>query len=109
VPLTAQHPITDTYLVEASGWDSTHTFFVEKSELEWNEETGKHLTLSRSLAPGSMIFLRLLQPMSPERSLPVAYHAQPIGVSPEGQQQFRLSQIQPNGVSKEDKRKSFKE
>jgi hypothetical protein len=105
VPLTAQHPITDTYPVEVSGWDSAQSFFVEKSELEWNEETGKHLTLSRSLVPGSMIFLRLLQPMSPERSLPVAYHAQSIGVSPEGQQQFRLSQIQPNCGPKEDKSK----
>jgi hypothetical protein len=97
--LTPQRPITDTYPVEASGWDSTQSFFVEKSELEWNEVTGKHLTLSRSLCPGSMIFLRLLQPMSSERSLPVAYHAQPTGVTPDGQQQFRLNQIQPSGSS----------
>jgi hypothetical protein len=74
---------------------------VEKSELEWNEVTGKHLTLSRSLCPGSMIFLRLLQPISPDRSLPVAYHAQPIGVTPDGQQQFRLNQIQPKSGSKQ--------
>lgn len=99
--LTAQHPIADTYPVEASGWDSTQSFFVEKSELEWNEVTGKYLTLSRSLCPGSMIFLRLLQPMSLDRSLPVAYHAQPMGVTPDGQQQFRLNQIQPNSGSKE--------
>ena len=99
--LTAQRPITDTYPVEASGWDSAQSFFVEKSELEWNEVTGKHLTLSRSLRPGSMIFLRLLQPLSPDRSLPVAYHAQPMGTTPEGQQQFRLNQIQPNSGSKE--------
>jgi hypothetical protein len=98
--LTAQRPITDTYVVEASGWDSARTFFVEKAELEWNEATGKHLTLTRSLCPGSMIFLRLLQPLSADRSLPVAYHAQPTGVTPEGQQQFRLNQIQPLCVSK---------
>jgi hypothetical protein len=47
-----------------------------------------------------MIFLRLLQPMSADRSLPVAYHAQPTGVTPEGQQQFRLNQIQPHCLSK---------
>lgn len=99
--LTAQGPITDSYLVEASGWDSAQTFFVEKSELEWNEESGKHLTLSRSLCPGSMIFLRLLQPISPDRSLPVAYHAQPIGTTPEGQQQFRLNPIQPKSGSRD--------
>jgi hypothetical protein len=101
VLVSAQHAITDSYPVEASGWDSAHSFFVEKSELEWSEETGKQVTLTRSLSPGSMIFLRLLQPMSPDRSLPVAYHAQPMGVTPEGQQQFRLSQIQPNSGSKD--------
>jgi len=99
--LAAQRPLTDTYPVEASGWDSAQSFFVEKAELEWNELTGKHVTLSRSLSPGSMIFLRLLQPMSPDRSLPVAYHAQPMGVTPEGQQQFRLNQIEPkSGLEK---------
>jgi hypothetical protein len=97
--LPAQSHITDSYPVEASGWDSSQCFFVEKSELEWNEATGKHLKLSRSLCPGSMIFLRLLQTMSPDRSLSVAYHAQPMGVTPQGQQQFRLNLIQPAGNS----------
>jgi hypothetical protein len=101
VLLTAQQPFTDSYPVEASGWDSAQSFFVEKSELEWNEVTGKHLTLTRSLRPGSMIFLRLLQPISRDRSLPVAYHVQPIGVTPDGQQQFRLDQIQPSGGSRD--------
>ncbi len=99
--LTARRPLTNSYTVEASGWDSKRSFFVEKSELEWNEQTGKSLTLTRSLRPGSMIFLRLLQPCSPDRSLPVAYHAQPMGVTPEGQQQFRLNQVQPNCCSKD--------
>lgn len=98
MPSTAQDQISDSYPVEASGWDSTQSFFVEKSELEWNEVTGKHLTLSRSLCPGSMLFLRLLQPISQDRSLSVAYQAEHVGVTPDGQQQFRLSQIQPNSV-----------
>jgi hypothetical protein len=95
MPSAAQRPVTDTYPVEASGWDRAQSFFVEKAQLKWNEVTGKHLTLTRSLCHGSMVFLRLLQPMSPDRSLPVPYHVQPIGVTPEGQQQFRLNQIQP--------------
>jgi hypothetical protein len=74
---------------------------VEKSELEWNVKTGKYLTLSRLLCSGSMIFVRLLQPTSPDRALPVAYHAQHLGVTAEGQQQFRLKQIQPNGGLKD--------
>jgi hypothetical protein len=99
--LTAQRPFTNSYPVEASGWDSVQSFFVEKCELEWNEDTGKYLTLTHALCQGAMIFLRLLQPTSPDRSLPVAYRAQHIGVTPEGQQQFRLNQIQPNGGSKD--------
>ena len=94
--LIAPRPLTNSYPVEASGWDSNQSFFVEKAELRWNEATGKHLTLARSLCPGSMIFLRLLQPTSPDRSLPVAYRTQHIGVTADGQQQFRLNQIQPN-------------
>jgi hypothetical protein len=97
---TAQHPITNSYSVETSGWDRDQTFFVEKSELEWNEETGKFLTLTRSLCPGATIFLRLLQATSLDRSVPVAYRAEPVGVTREGQQQFRLNPIQPNGGSK---------
>jgi hypothetical protein len=72
---------------------------VEKSKLEWNEETGKFLTLARSLCPGATIFLRLLQTTSADRSRPVAYRAEPVGVTREGQQQFRLNPIQPNGGS----------
>jgi len=101
MPLSSRNPITNTYPVEASGWGSDQSFFVEKCELEWNEETGKYLTLTRSLSPGSMIFLRLLLPTSPDRSLPVPYRAQPAGFTPEGQQQFRLEQVQPNGGSKD--------
>ena len=96
--LTAEQPVTHTYPVEVSGWDCSHTFFVEKCELEWSE-VGKCLSLRRSLSPGSMIFLRLLLPTAPDRSLPVAYHAYPAGRSPGGHQLFRLNQIQPNPVS----------
>jgi hypothetical protein len=95
-----QRPLTTTYPVEASGWDCAQSFFVEKSELEWNEQTGKCLTLSHSLCPGSMIFLRLLQPSSSDRALPVAYQAEHVGVTPEGLQQFRLKQFQPIRSSK---------
>lgn len=43
--LTVQRPITNSYPVEVSGWDDQQSFFVERCELEWKEETGKHLTL----------------------------------------------------------------
>ncbi len=95
MPLTEERAISNSYPVEASGWDIAH-FFVEKSELDWKGESGKYLTLTHSRCPGSLIFLRLLQTTSPERSLPVAYRAQHVGVTAEGHQQFRLKQVQPN-------------
>jgi hypothetical protein len=97
---TAERPAANTYPVEVSGWDCSQSFFVEKCELEWSEDSEKCLSLNRSLSPGSMIFLRLLLPTSLERSLPVAYHAYPVGRAPNGQQLFRLSQIQTNSISR---------
>jgi hypothetical protein len=96
--LTAHYPLTSTYSVEVSGWDNTHSFFVEKSELSWNEETGKRLRLAHRLCPETMIFIRLLQPTS-DRTFPVAYQAEPLGTTPEGQQLFRVTRVQPRSTS----------
>ena len=98
--LTTQHPITTSYPVEASGWDDRQGFFVEKCELIWNEETGKCLTLSRPLARGALIFLRLLQFSSPDRSSPVPYHAHAMEKTAEGNYQFRLTQVRPENTKK---------
>ena len=93
--LTAERHVVNTYPIEVSGWDCSHSFFVEKCELEWSENSGKSLSLSRVLSAGSMIFIRLLLPTAPDRSLPVAYRAYPIGRSPDGQHRHRLDQIHP--------------
>ena len=74
--LTAEHPATNLYRVEVSGWDDSKAFFVENSELEWTDESGKQVTLNRGLSDGAVIFLRLLQPISNDRSHPVAYEAE---------------------------------
>jgi hypothetical protein len=87
---SARYPTISRYRVEVSGWDKHQTFFVEKSELEWNEESGKQVALSHKVPDGAVVFLRLLQPMSTNRSLPVAYEAEFLSVSPNGQHQFRL-------------------
>ncbi len=93
--LSARYPITSVYRVEVSGWDTTQDFFVEKSELEWNEETGKHVLLRHTLDEGAMIFVRLLQPASEERSLAVAYEAKCAEPTPDGRHHFMLRQAQP--------------
>ena len=91
--LTAEQTATNVYRVEVSGWDVNRTFFVENSQLEWTEETGKQVTLHRGLGDGAVIFLRLLQPISKERSHPVAYHAEMVTRTEEGLQQFRLRPV----------------
>ena len=66
--LSARISVTSLYRVEVSGWDKSQTFFVEKSELEWSEDSGKHVTLSSAVPDGSVVFLRLIQPLTADRS-----------------------------------------
>ncbi len=87
--------LTQTATVEVSGWDANEVFFVERSELGWDEYAGKHVTLSRMLSEGSIIFVRPIQPMAIHRSNPIPYEAEFLGCSPEGNHQFRLNGVQP--------------
>jgi len=91
--LTAEHPVTNLYRVEVSGWDDNKSFFVENSELEWTDESGKQVILNRGLTEGALIFLRLLQPISKDRSHPVAYAAELVTRTDEGLRQFRLRPV----------------
>jgi hypothetical protein len=88
--LTAEQSVTNLYRVEVSCWDDNKAFFVENSELEWTDESGKQVTLNRGLANRAVIFLRLLQPMSNDRAHPVAYEAELVARTDEGMRQFRL-------------------
>lgn len=99
---TEHQPLASTYTVEVSGWDHSHVFFVERSELTWNEETGRLLTLSRRLPHGAMIFVRLLQPADGERAFPVAYEAEALSEASERFQQFRIKRVIPRCVPVED-------
>jgi hypothetical protein len=83
-----------SYRVEVSGWDRTRTFFVEKSELRCDQKVGQQIRLRRSLHPGTMIFVRLLLPFLSERATSVAYRAEQISVTPEGEFDFRLDRVQ---------------
>ena len=99
--LIDQHPITTSYSVEVSGWDHRQEFFVETCELIWNEETGKCLTLRRPLPPGALVFLRLQEFSSPDRSSPVPHHARAMGKTIEGTHQFRLTQVRQENTMKQ--------
>ena len=54
--LTAEHRVTNSYRVEVSGWDDNKAFFVENSELEWTDDSGKQVTLSCGLADRAVVF-----------------------------------------------------
>ena len=93
--LTAQQRMVGTYRVEVSGWDSSQTYFVEKTELEWSEESGKQIALNRELRADTMIFVRLLQTTMTDRGFPVAYKAEHVANLRGGRHQFRLQQVIP--------------
>lgn len=98
--LSVRFPITSLYRVEVSGWDKSQTFFVEKSELEWNEESGKHVTLSSAVPDGSVVFLRLIQPLSADSSQAVPYETEFVSITPGGQNQFRLHPVSPRAADR---------
>jgi len=98
--LSARFPLAGLYRVEVSGWDQNQAFFVEKSELEWNEESGKRVALTNAVPDGAVIFLRLLQSLSADRSHPVPYEAEFLAETSEGHRQFRLHPVSPRTVER---------
>ena len=78
------------YAVEVSGWDHNQVFFVEMTELHWSEPTGKYMVLLRPIVSGSMVFLRLIDPLSVERVHPVPYRAERFETTEGGPCRVRL-------------------
>jgi len=91
-PITLATPTT--YRVEVSGWDNTQSFFVEKAGLEWSESGEKLVVLRHELRESTILFVRLLQPISPDRSHPVPYTAELIRSGNLSQWEYRLKQVQ---------------
>ena len=91
--LSARFPISSLYRVEVPGWDKSRALFVEKSGLEWKEDSGKQVTLSSAMPDGSVVFLRLIPPLSADRSQSVPYETEFLSVTPDGQNLFRLHSV----------------
>lgn len=98
---SARFPITGLYRVEVSGWDKNEAFFVEKSEMEWNEGSGKRVKLSNAVPDGAVIFLRWVPSLSAAPAPPVPYEAEFLAVTPDGHQQFRLHPVIAQAVGRE--------
>jgi hypothetical protein len=94
--LSARFPTTSLYRVEVSGWDLDETYFVEKTDLEWDEVHGKRLHLSHPMKRGAVLFVRLLQPLASTSGYPIAYQADPhTALDEKGRYEIRLVQIRP--------------
>ena len=93
--LTAHHRAASVYPVEVSGWDCTEAFFVEKADLEWDEDSGKYVVLNHKLREGAHVFVRLIQAGLSGRTYPVPYAARFARTTEEGRFQFQLIPAHP--------------
>ena len=61
------------YRIEVSGWGLNDDFFVENTDLLWNEGGEKRLLLHQALLEQAVIFVRLTGPEHTHGSVPIAY------------------------------------
>jgi hypothetical protein len=74
---------------EVSGWDKRQSFFVEKSELHWGEQSGKQIALSSAIPDGAVVFLRLLPSLCADRSESVAYQTEYLQTTVDGRRRAK--------------------
>lgn len=91
--------ITDqsSYLVEVSGWDRSEIFFVESSMMEWATEGSRKVNLRSALREGTIVFVRLCQPITSNNNLPVAFQVKAIGSTCDNQASITLVQLHSSG------------
>lgn len=76
--MSPQNSASTSYRIEISGWDVDENFFVEKTELDWNEQDGKKVRLRRPLRDGAVVFIRLMHPTAPGPTFPIAYQVERV-------------------------------
>jgi hypothetical protein len=93
------------YRVEVSGWDAKEVFFVEKSTLAWTESAGKTISLKALIRIGSVLFVRVIQPLGRGSSFPVPYRVVESLESEAGERGssgvITLERLQPRMASRE--------
>jgi hypothetical protein len=73
IAMAANH--CDSYRVGVSGWDARENFFVEKTSLDWREQSGKTMALRATVRLDSVLFVRLLRPLGGGADFPVPHRA----------------------------------
>lgn len=91
-----------SYAVEVSGWDMDEAFFVEKTNLIWNSDGAKEISLSHAIRIGSVLFVRLMQPVANSDSYPVPCQAiNVVDQGPSGRSAIQLTQLRPRAFFKD--------
>ena len=92
----------NSYSVEISGWDASDDFFVEKTDLTWTADGMKEISLHRSVREGSVIFVRLMQPVASADNYPIACQAVKVMEhAASGHAHILLSQLRPRAFFKD--------
>lgn len=93
----------NSYRIEISGWDISENFFVEKAALKWNADGAKEVCVNSSIRQGSIVFIRLLQPLASENNYPIAYQASNVGPrDARGLVRVGLDQLRPRQSAREE-------
>jgi hypothetical protein len=96
-----------SYRIEVSGWGLDSSFFVEKTDLFWEQSGGKRASLHHTVAEGAVVFVRLLWPES-GNTTPVPYRVSAVEpMDCNGACEIQLDQLRPRTkVPKPDKHAS---
>lgn len=90
------------YAVEVSGWDASEAFFVEKTDLTWAADGMKEINMRRAVREGSVIFVRLLQPVASSDNYPIACQAMKVKEQGAGGlSTVQLTQLRPRAFFKD--------
>lgn len=86
-------------MAEVSGWDMDENFFVEKAVLQ-PHGNGNRVDLRAQLRVGSLLFVRLFEVTSLNRTVPMAYRVTCIGRSTEmGARAVEMIELRPREMA----------
>lgn len=96
----------NSFPVEVSGWDASDRFFVENTTLRWSRDEQKEVRLRGTARQGSVVFVRLLQPMEGSDNFPIACQvAKVMGKDADGRTLVQVVQLRPRAFFRETARR----
>lgn len=82
-------------VAEISGWDTEENFFVEKTVLQYHDE-GNKAGLRARLRVGSLVFIRVPDDASMDRTVPITYQVSGItSTARNGAREVYLTRLRP--------------